>query len=367
MNIGFDISQTCETKSGTGFWADQLINALSRVDSENSYTLFPWFYDYRPIEVEKATTIHQKNFTKLVTKNFTDNNPKIEKLDVIHSNNFRYPNDVSARKVVTIYDVCFLDCPEYTTEANRLFCYNGTIDSMLYADKIIAISKYTKDRLLHFFPFVDSNKVEVVYCGNRESLLNEKVSIDTISKYQLDENEYYLSVGTIEPRKNYDTLIDAYLEYRKSVANPKKLCIAGGYGWMQDHFKSRIEELGLSKSVVVTGYVSDNELANLYKYCYCYISTTWYEGFGLPILEALNFEKPTIVSKVASIPEIVGDNAVFINPLDVDTVIKGMVSIEEDSNLFNSLRCGCKKETSRFSWDDSANHLLKVYGELMQY
>ena len=139
MKIGFDISQTCESKSGTGFWADQLAQSLAKIDKRNQYILFPWFYNYRPQTVDRATHILQSNFEEKVIKQFNDEDNTMRQLDIIHSNNFRFPRDVSAKKVVTIYDVCFMDHPEYTTEANRLFCYTGTLDSVLFADKIIAI------------------------------------------------------------------------------------------------------------------------------------------------------------------------------------------------------------------------------------
>ena len=243
MRIGFDISQTCESKSGTGFWADQLAQALASEDKENIYTLFPWFYDYRPQTIEKATQVTQKNFEKKIVKNFSDEEQVMRQLDIVHSNNFRFPKDVSAKKVVTIYDVCFMDCPEYTTEANRLFCYKGTLDSMLFADKIIAISEYTKQRLFHFFPFVDKEKVEVVYCGNRETLLKEKNEVNLVRKLGLKEKEYFLTVGTIEPRKNYTTLLKAYKIYKEENASEyKKLCIAGGYGWSTSCFCSDKEK-----------------------------------------------------------------------------------------------------------------------------
>lgn len=366
MRIGFDISQTCESKSGTGFWADQLAKALASEDKENIYTLFPWFYDYRPQTIEKATQVTQKNFEKKIVKNFNDDDSTISRLDIIHSNNFRFPKDVSAKKVVTIYDVCFMDCPEYTTEANRLFCYKGTLDSMLFADKIIAISEYTKQRLLHFFPFVDSSKIDVAYCGNRNTLLKEKNNIELVYKCKLEPLEYFLSVGTIEPRKNYSTLLKAYKLYKENcIGEYKKLCIAGGYGWMEENFRQNIEELGLMGDVVVTGYVSDETLANLYRYCYAFIYPTWYEGFGLPVLEAMNFEKPVIASNVTSIPEIVGDAAALCRPEDSTGIARYMDNLE-NVKFYNEIVEKEKKRIELFSWEKSAKELVEIYSKLVK-
>uniref|UniRef100_UPI00405614A1 glycosyltransferase family 4 protein n=1 Tax=Acetatifactor sp. TaxID=1872090 RepID=UPI00405614A1 len=365
MKIGFDISQTCESKSGTGFWADQLIRALARVDKENEYTLFPWFYDYRPQTVEAATQIHQANFNEKIIKNFSDEESVMKRLDIVHSNNFRFPKDISAKKVVTLYDVCFMDHPEYTTEANRLFCYKGTLDSMLFADKIIAISEYTKQRLLHFFPFVDEDKVEVVYCGNRDTLLKEKDNVKLIEKYGLKKEEFFLSVGTIEPRKNYTTLLKAYKLYKEKTKCYKKLCIAGGYGWMEENFKQKIAELGLTDDVVVTGYVTDEELANLYRYSFAFVYPTWYEGFGLPVLEAMNFGRPVIASDVTSIPEITGDAAMLTVPGDVEALMEAMLALEENSELCSDLVSKMQKRLELFSWNKSASQLFEIYKRIL--
>ncbi len=365
MKIGFDISQTCESKTGTGFVADQLIRALAQIDQENEYTLLPWFYDYRPQTLENATRIAQKNFREKVLKRFDDSESALRELDVIHSNNYRFPKDVSARKVVTLHDVCFMDCPEYTTEANRLFCYKGTLDSMMYADKIIAVSQYTKQRLLHFFPFVDDSKVEVVYEGNRTTLLKEKDNPQLVRQFGLRENDFFLSVGTIEPRKNYSTLLKAFKLYKETTQDTKKLCIAGGYGWKEENFQQKIADLGLSEEVVVTGYVSEEQLANLYRYCFAFVYTTWYEGFGLPVLEAMNFDKPVIVSNVTSVPEIVGPSGILIHPDQEEEICAAMKRLAEDETLYQKIVAGEKERLSLFTWENTAKRVLEIYKGLV--
>lgn len=364
MRIGYDISQTCESKSGTGFFADQLVRALAEVDKENEYTLFPHFYDYRPQDTKAATQIEQKNFKNKIITDFSDHSKEMEELDIIHSNNFRFPKDTRAKKVVTIYDVCFLEHPEYTTEANRLFCYKGTLDAMLFADKIIAISEYTKERLIHFFPFVDEKKIEVVYCGNRDTLAAYEDNVGCIEKYGVVPEKFFLSVGTIEPRKNYGTLLKAYRKYLDHSENPKKLCIAGGYGWLEENFHRKIEDLGLENDVIVTGYVSEEELANLYRHCFAFIYPTWYEGFGLPVLEAMNFNKPVIASKVTSIPEIAGNGALLIDPHDVEQIARSMSNLETDENVCKEIVEAAKKQVEKFSWKKAAQELVDVYRKL---
>lgn len=362
MKIGYDVSQTAENKSGTGFFADQLIRALSRIDNQNEYTLFPWFYEYRPSKYRNATKIDKDNFKNILIRDFDDYMQKDgTKLDIIHSNNFTFPRNTKAKKIVTIYDVCFMDCPEYTTEANRQVCYKGTFNSMLYADHIITISNYSKERLLHFFPFVDENKISVVYLGNRNTLLQEKRDKRVYSKFNLKENEYYLSVGTVEPRKNYRTLLKAYSLYKDKSSECKKLCIAGGFGWMEEGFKDEIKKLGLQDYVIVTGYVSDQELSNLYAGCYGFVYPSWYEGFGLPILEAMNFKKPVIASNVTSIPEVTQDKALLVAPGNVEEISEHMLALECDSALYERLAIEGNQRAGSFSWDKAAKEVLKIY------
>ena len=267
--------------------------------------------------------------------------------------------------MVTIHDVSFMDCPEYTTEANRLVCYKGTLDSMLFADKVIAVSEYTKKRLMHFFPFVDDKKVEVVYNGNRDTLLKERDDINQIKKFDLRKEEYFLSVGTIEPRKNYETLLKSYKIYKEKNKQSKKLCIAGGYGWLEDNFKKKIADLNLVNDVVVTGYVSDEELSNLYRHCFSFVYPTWYEGFGLPVLEAMNFDRPVIASNVTSVPEITGDAAILTTPGDVEALADAMSRLEQDSKLYSQLVDRAKQRLELFSWKKSAEQLVEIYRNII--
>lgn len=364
MRIGYDLSQTAENKSGTGFFADQLIRALAGIDQKNQYTLYHWFYDFCSPNYARATTIDQKNF-KVAPLEQSTSGSVLAPQDIIHSNNFRYPWGAKAKTIVTIYDVTFLDHPEYCTEANRLVCYKNTMDAMLYADKILTISNYSKERLVHFFPSVPESKIEVVYLGNRDTMLRVPANAALIAEHGLKPEEYFLSVGTVEPRKNYETVLLAYAEYKKTTKCHKKLCIAGGYGWMQENFRTRIQELGLEDDVVVTGYVSDEMLANLYHYCFAFMYLSWYEGFGLPILEAMNFRRPVITSNVTSIPEVVGSTGLTANPADAKAFADYMLQIELDDGLRARLSEDGYNQAQKFSWKKAAEEVMEIYRRMI--
>lgn len=360
MKIGFDVSQTAESKTGTGFYAEQLITALAEIDSDNEYILLPWFYGYNPPNYQKAVNIKKNNFTTHLVKDY--NNDKILKdIDIVQSNNFKFPNNINAKKIVTIYDVAFLDYPEYTTEQNRLACLYGLFDAVNFADYIITISNYSKNRIIHYFPYIDEEKIKVIYLGNRETLLLEEDDKEDIYKLNLDKEEYFLTVGTIEPRKNYHTLLQAYDQYKKKSEKPKKMCIAGGYGWLESDFKNKIKQMKLTDSVILTGYISDKTLSNLYRYCYGFIYTTWYEGFGLPALEAMNFGKAIITSNVSSLPEVVGDAAVLCEPSKAEEFAEAMLLLEKDSLIYDVLKRKSLLRSSFFSWTEAAHKVKALY------
>ncbi len=365
MKIGFDISQTAENKAGCGFFADQLIKMLAEIDDNNEYILYPCFYNYCHPDYKKATQLNKNNFSYKIVKGLGNvNNKSMGDIDIIHSNNFTYPENVSALKVVTIYDVGFLDYPEFTTEANRIVCYNGTFDSLLFADKILTISNYSKNRLLYYFPTIKEEKIQVIKLGAREDLHKEIIDFSILKKFNIESGAYYLSVGTIEPRKNYETLLKAFKKYVSQTKEPKKLCIAGGYGWLEEDFISKIEELELQSYVTVTGYVTEQQLSNLYRECYGFIYPTWYEGFGLPVLEAMSFKKPIISSNVTSIPEIVGEAGILIDPNSSSQLTQAITLLDKDNVLYKELCIAGYERSKGFTWEECAKQVLKIYENL---
>jgi glycosyltransferase involved in cell wall biosynthesis len=367
MKIGFDISQTAENKAGCGFFADQLIQHIAEIDGTNEYLLYPIFYDYHPADFKKATKVGKVNFTSKVIKKFDNpNDDLLGNVDIIHSNNFRFPYGNKAKKIVTIYDTSFLDYPDFTTEANRLVCLKGTYDSILFADRILTISHYTKERILHFFPSIPEHKVCVAYLGIRKSLQDAPNDNLILSRLKISAKEYWLGVGTIEPRKNFRTLLKAYSEYKSITKDYKKLCIVGNKGWLEEEFEDEIMKLGIMKDVIITGYVDEKELANLYRNAYGFIYPSWYEGFGLPVLEAMSFGVPVITSNATSIPEITLDKAILIDPKEYERITKAMITLEEDKELYCKLEIEGLERSNFFSWNKTAQEVIKLYQEVLK-
>jgi glycosyltransferase involved in cell wall biosynthesis len=174
--------------------------------------------------------------------------------------------------------------------------------------------------------------------------------------------EFWLNVGTVEPRKNQIRLLEAYSRYLEVGGNPMPLVLAGGKGWLMDDFNKHVSDLGLEGQILFTGYVSDDELIWLYRNCYANLYPSLFEGFGLPILEGMQFGAPTFCSSSTSMPEVGGDAAILLDPNDVEGWAQAM--LELDLRKREQLSELSLKRAAGFSWQKSAGKLLQLYEEV---
>lgn len=380
MRIGFDVSQTGEGKAGCGYFADSLIRNLTRKDRHNKYLLYPHFGntfgDHGTIK--KTAIIDFPNVSRVMTgKNFCDSISFWEKFpphgedvlgnpDIVHANNYYCPQGFQkARIVYTLYDMSFVVYPEFTTESNRLICFDGVLNASCYADYIVAISDYSRNSFLQYFPHYPSDRICVVHLGSRFSETPEDFSIEAVNG--LTPHEFWLTVGTLEPRKNLRRLLRAYTILVKKKVNIFPLVLAGGKGWHEDGLEELIRQLDIEKHVKIIGYVKDEQLAWLYQNCFSFIYPSIYEGFGLPVLEALSYGAAVITSNTTSLPEVAGDAAVYINPLIEEDITEAMFNIMNDNNNRMHLKKISKQQAKKFSWDKCASEILGVYEMVMKH
>lgn len=379
MRIGFDISQTGNNKAGCGFVADALITALTGMDQENAYILYPHFGgDFRDPDALKTTRrIDRPNVVRIpVGRNpdegrrfweemTPDKEAALGSPDVIHANNFFCPTGLThARLVYTLHDISFLRHPEFTTEQNRLICFNGVFKASLHADFIIAVSAYSRDSFLEVFPHYPAERIAVVHLGSRFSPNPVSGPSSALSK-RFGRGEFWLSVGTLEPRKNLRRMLAAFSEYKKGAKDSFPLVLAGGRGWMEEDLEEYIRSLGLEGAVAPLGYVSDEDLIWLYRNCFAFAYPSLYEGFGLPVLEAMTLGAAVITSNVSSLPEVAGEAALYVDPLDASDIARSFARLAGDGGLRESLKVRAIQQSQKFSWDRSAARTLAVYRQLM--
>ncbi len=376
MKIGFDISQTGREKAGCGFFADSLIRHLAEIDHENEYILYPTFgnHYWDPNWVSSTCQIDQINFRRgLGHRTFEAarafwNNPldDFEKQlglpDIIHSNNFFCPTNLrKTRLVYTLYDLSFLIHPEWTTEENRIGCFNGVFNASIYSDFIIAISDYSRNHFLETFPHYPAGRVRTIYPGSRLQLSPELPKPARLSV--LYRHKFWLSVGILEPRKNHQGLLSAYASLEPDSGGPFPLVLAGGKGWLMNDFQKELKSLNLQDRVILLGYVDDAMLQWLYQNCFAFVYPSYYEGFGLPVLEAMSCGAAVITSKTSSLPEVGGDVALYVDPNSKEDLADKMRYLVLNSSLVEELRMKSLKQASNFSWDAAAEKTLQIYEE----
>lgn len=379
MKIGFDISQTGNSKAGCGFFADSSIQALTGLDGENEYLLYPYFgSDFWDPKARKETrhislptvsriVVGDKfNESKLFWDNFSaDGEKRLGSPDIIHANNFFCPKGLrKARLVYTLYDLNFLEFPEFTTEQNRWICFNGVFNAAVAADFIVSISHYSRDKFLEFFPHYPSERIKTVHLGSR--FLNVHLTnIEKRAVSDLSPGKFWLAVGTLEPRKNLRRTLMAFSKYIRRAENQYPLVMAGGKGWLEEDLEDYIKEVGITNNVKLTGYVSDEDLIWLYQNCFAFLYPSLYEGFGLPVLEAMSLGAAVITSNTTSIPEVAGDAACLVDPYDIEQIVDAFFSLSDNDEYRSKLKIRAIEQARKFSWKKTASELIKIYDHVM--
>ena len=372
MRIAYDITQTGKDKAGCGYFAYSLIRALAEIDRQNEYLLLNSFGEFVwDVQASPASCgIHHANFRLgpqyAAPQRFWHSPPQeldsaLGNPDIVHSNNFFCPTGLHrARLIYTVYDLSFIDHPEWTTEANRTLCFEGIYHASLYADTILAISEYSRTHFLRMFPHYSPENVHVVYPASRYTYSADLRRPKKLPR-QIVEGAFWLCVGTLEPRKNHLGLLQAYSLHKSRFGRVLPLVHAGGPGWLMHDFQDQIRRLDLQQDVILLGYVDDMTLQWLYQNCFAFVYPSHFEGFGLPVLEAMSLGAAVIASDTTSIPEIVADAGILVNPADVEQISNAMNEFAEDEKRVATLRSAARERSSLFSWKQAAKRTLKLY------
>jgi glycosyltransferase involved in cell wall biosynthesis len=378
MRIGFDVSQTGAARAGCGYFASSLIRALAACACHDSFLLYPTFGDFFWDPDWPSTTYAPglPNFYRVPghatqqdavafwgspRQGFEEDlgNP-----DIVHSNNFFCPKALrQARLVYTLYDLSFLENPQWSTEANRTGCFEGVFQASLNADQILAISHFSKRHFLEYFPHYPEERITVAHLASRFCDLGPVERPADLG--QLQPGNFWLCVGTLEPRKNHARLLQAFARLKGRLGTVAPLVLAGGKGWLVDDLSRLIDRLGLTGDIVITGYVDDRALQWLYQNCFAALYPSLFEGFGLPVLEAMSLGAAVITSDVTSIPEITGDAALLVNPYREEDLYEAMLRLATGAALRDQLRARAQPQAQRFRWDAAAQIALRCYEQAL--
>jgi len=300
-----------------------------------------------PGRIKKILKILLEKHAKIQTKKI---------FDIYFEPNF-VPISLSARKIIaTVHDLSFLLYPEWHPEERVKYIGQGFMERTLLSDVIITPSNYIKNELLERFPELEG-KVFPIHLGVDKDIYNpwrKSIYIPNLP------NNYILYVGSIEPRKNLKNLLKAYAVLPKQIREEYPLLLAGFEGWKNDEIKNLLQ--ALYPYVKYLGYVNEETLAELYRRATFFIYPSFYEGFGLPPIEAMACGCPVIVTHVASLPEVCGDAAFYINdPSDEEEIAWKMEVFLESSELRNKFRLKGIEHTKKFDWRKSAEEHYKLF------
>lgn len=278
-------------------------------------------------------------------------------IDVYFSPAHYLPGFCPVPQVVTIHDVAYLYYPEDFTKKDLWQLKNWTAFSIKKAKQIIAVSKTTKKDIVKNYD-VDENKVTVVYNGF-EKQISQNSHLRQGFGGQGKIKNFILFVGTIQPRKNLEVLIDAFDKFTQTN-NDFKLVIVGKKGWLYKDIFEKVKTMKLEDKIIFTDHVTDEDLIWYYKNAFCLTLPSIYEGFGIPVLEAMSYDCPVIASFSSSLPEIGGEASLYFDPKNSDDLLEKLESLQNNNELRKQLISKGQQRIKDFSWEKCGKETLNV-------
>ncbi len=290
---------------------------------------------------------------------------KLDNIDLFHSTDSSSINllpNSKCKRVSTIHDVIVFKHPEFFTKKHMVIAQKMITNVTRKADHIIADSQSTKKDLLEVFPKLKEDDISVIYLAASDKF--QKAPTNQIEdfkiKYHLPER-YFLSLATHEPRKNLRNLITAFRKLKRNSAfEDIGLVLVGGKGWLDSGVDETIESYKKDR-IIPLGFIEDNHLSNLYSGAIAFAYPSLYEGFGLPVLEAMSCGRPIITSHISSIPEIAGKSAIYVDPYSIESIRNALQNIAENSDLREKLSKEAIQKRNEFAWEKTAKQTEKVY------
>jgi glycosyltransferase involved in cell wall biosynthesis len=374
-NIKMKIAINCiyfnDRAGGIKEYIYNLVRNLVRLDEENDYVFYvtrEYKESFNAITAGKGKikifpfNSGQKIRRSLFQQRFWYNEEQIENFDIFHSPFFYAPKFKNAKIAITVHDLRFLKYPSTYALFRYVYLKFVVKDSIKRAHFIIAISNFTKNEIIRYYKITDQ-KIKVIHeAVDSTGFLNGSTS-ETFEKNGviLKRKDFFISVGFLEPRKNYQLLIKAYSKLPGTINNNLKLVIVG----KKEHgYQKTIRAIKRARNVIYLNYVSRKELSWLYKNSLIHIFPSLYEGFGFPSLEAGLFGVPTVGANQSSIPEISGKGGIYFDPLSDDALMEALIKLLTDKDLYSELSKEALKNIEKFSWEKNARMTVGLYNGL---
>lgn len=381
MNIGIDANCIIFDRSGFGRYARELIKNILKYDQKNHYFLYASFIrkpERRKILDDLVSQANSKNATvKIIpipaawkefltgfpisSKNFIREN-----LDLYFAPHYAgIPVKGFEHNIVSIQDLVFMKYPEHRGRRLSRYYLKRTKIALKNCEQIIASSGSTKKDLIELLD-VPKEKIEVVHLGVDPDFSVSKNAVksrEIINQYVVRDKKYILSVSTLEPRKNLKTLIKAFSLLPHQFKRDYQIVLVGASGWNNRELKETIQDYNLQDKVTFTGFVPDEHLAQIYSGASVFVFASFYEGFGLPPLEAMAAGTPVICSNTSSLPEVVGRAAVLFDPADEEALARSLEKVLRTPKMVERLIRRGLTQAKKFSWKKTALQTVAIFNQ----
>ncbi len=372
MRVTVDISPAVHHHAGLGRYAAELLAALAALDGDDRFCAFYYAprgderpeppLDRLPAQTVRLSAKPWRMSVLLAYLAGLNMDRWLPSGDLFHATDHLLPPLGASASVFTIHDLIFRFYPEYHLPLNRWYLSLMLPRFMRRADAIIAVSENTRRDVTRLMQ-IPADKITVIYEGVNPSFRPVRDAAELVrvrERYRLP-GRYVLYLGTIEPRKNLVTLLEAYRALLAREKDMPDLVIAGRKGWLYQPVFDRVRELGLAPRVRFTDWIASDDAPALLSAADVFVFPSLYEGFGLPPLEAMACGTPVICSNASSLPEVVGEAGVLFDPQDPGALAGALARVLADESLRAELRERGLAQAARFSWERAARETLAVY------
>jgi glycosyltransferase involved in cell wall biosynthesis len=385
LKVTVDITPIDAKPSGVGLYVFNLIEALSRLESSELFELRlayqprlkNWLkgnLDF-PYNLKHYQHVYKISLPVRATNFFIDYLPRLfpsyiesilGDIDIFHGTNYTVYPYQNIKKIISIYDLSFIKCPEYVDSVAQK--YSKTLTKCLkWTDAVITISENSKQDIVNYLSF-PAEKIFVTPLASRyDSQFVSNLDLDQETQNcNFDFSKpYLLFVSTIEPRKNIQSIIKAFDWLKQNHKIEHQLVLIGRKGWKYVPIFEAIQSSPWRNEIHHLNYLSDELVALFYLKADVFVYPSHYEGFGLPVLEAMTLGAPVVASNTSSIPEVTGDAALLINPNDFMQIAEAILKVISDRQLRQDLINRGKIRANLFSWDNTAKQTLKAYKSIL--
>lgn len=371
MHIAINAHLLAHTRSfrraGISHYVEQVLIQLGQIDHSNHYSV------YTTRGLDQHTLGLPDNF-RVIPSRFPTINPRVripwEQLlaplllrrsgaDLFHGVHSVVPVSCPVPSVVTVHDLAFIRFPQTFRAYNRIYLDVATRLSVRRAARILVVSEHTRREVIGLLGVAPERVVVTPNAVREHFRPPDPAVLETFRARKGLPEHFVLYVGTLEPRKNLTTLLEAYAEVAQQQAAP--LLVGGGKGWLYDAVFQRLEALGLRERVRFVGYLDEAELPLWYAAATVFVFPSIYEGFGMPPLEAMACGTPVVASNTSSLPEVVGDAGLTVSPYDPAALAEAISRLLDDADLRQELRERGLRQARAFSWRVTAERTLAAY------